>query len=159
LNAPPNEHAPVLLDEMLAALDVRPDGVYVDATFGRGGHARAILARLDAGGRLLVIDKDPEALKAARRLEERDRRVTAFHGAFTMLETMAANMGVAGRIDGIVLDLGVSSPQFDDPARGFSFRAAGPIDMRMDPSTGEAAGAWLADADETAMAAVIRDYG
>jgi 16S rRNA (cytosine1402-N4)-methyltransferase len=157
LNA--NEHAPVLLDETLAALAVRPDGVYVDATFGRGGHARAILAELDDRGRLFVIDRDPEALVAARRLAEADSRVTAFQGAFSMLERMAATMDVTGRIDGIVLDLGVSSPQFDDPTRGFSFRAAGPIDMRMDPSAGEAAGAWLERADEAEIARVIRQYG
>ncbi|HET6725411.1 MAG TPA: 16S rRNA (cytosine(1402)-N(4))-methyltransferase RsmH [Gammaproteobacteria bacterium] len=155
----PGEHAPVLLDESVAALQIRSDGVYVDGTFGRGGHSRAILAQLGANGRLLVIDKDPEALIAARQLAEQDQRVTAFHGAFTMLERMAGNMGVAGQVDGILLDLGVSSPQFDDSARGFSFRAAGPLDMRMDPSTGESAAEWLARAPEDEITEVIRDYG
>jgi 16S rRNA (cytosine1402-N4)-methyltransferase len=154
-----DEHAPVLLDETLAALTIRPGGVYVDGTFGRGGHSRVILEHLDANGRLLVIDRDPEALAAARELAQQDQRVTAFHGAFTMLERVAGNMNVAGQVDGILLDLGVSSPQFDDPARGFSFRAAGPLDMRMDPTSGESAADWLARAPEEEIARVIFEYG
>ncbi|HET7371547.1 MAG TPA: 16S rRNA (cytosine(1402)-N(4))-methyltransferase RsmH [Gammaproteobacteria bacterium] len=153
------EHAPVLLDETLAALTIRPDGVYVDGTFGRGGHSRGILEQLGANGRLLVIDRDPEALIAARELAQQDQRVTAFHGAFTMLERVAGNMNVAGQVDGILLDLGVSSPQFDDPARGFSFRAAGPLDMRMDTTTGESAADWLARAPEEEISQVIFEYG
>ncbi|HET7306711.1 MAG TPA: 16S rRNA (cytosine(1402)-N(4))-methyltransferase RsmH [Gammaproteobacteria bacterium] len=159
MNEPRDEHVPVLLDECMAALAIRAEGVYVDATFGRGGHSRAILERLGADGRLLVIDKDPEALTAARQLAEQDQRVTAFHGAFTMLEVTAAKMGVTGRVDGILLDLGLSSPQLDDPARGFSFRAAGPLDMRMNPTVGESAADWLARAPAEEIEQVIRKYG
>lgn len=154
-----NEHAPVLLDECIAALDIDADGVYVDATFGRGGHSRAMLARLGPGGRLLVFDKDPEAIAAARELANRDSRVTALQGAFTMLERVAVTMDVAGEIGGVLFDLGASSPQFDDPARGFSFRAAGPLDMRMDPAAGSPAADWLNRADEAEIVRVIRDYG
>jgi 16S rRNA (cytosine1402-N4)-methyltransferase len=154
-----NEHAPVLLSESIDALAIRAGGIYVDCTFGRGGHARAILARLDADGRLLVFDKDPEALSAARELANQDPRVAVFQGTFTMLERTAVELSVVGRIAGILLDLGVSSPQLDEPARGFSFRAAGPLDMRMDPTAGEPAADWLNRASEAEIAGVIRDYG
>lgn len=143
----------------MAGLAIRADGLYVDATFGRGGHSRALLERLGPAGRLWVFDKDPEALTAARALADQDQRVTALHGAFTMLERVAEKMNVVGEISGVLLDLGVSSPQLDTPARGFSFRAAGPLDMRMDPTAGEPASAWLANAPEAEISRVIRDYG
>lgn len=153
------EHQPVLLDEVLAALNIRPDGVYVDGTFGRGGHAGAVLARLNEQGRLLAFDKDPAAVAAARERFAGDARFAIEHGAFTMLETVAQREGLTGRINGVLLDLGVSSPQLEDPARGFSFQSDGPLDMRMNTQAGESAADWLARADEREISAVIRDYG
>lgn len=151
------EHAPVLLDEALEALDVQADGFYVDATFGRGGHSRALLARLGEQGRLLAIDCDPQAVAAARETLGGDPRATVVHAAFSRLGEI---LRAAGRLpDGILLDLGVSSPQLDDPARGFSFMRDGPLDMRMNPHEGESAAAWLARADERDIADVIFRFG
>ncbi len=149
-------HRPVLLEETLAALALRPDGIYVDGTFGRGGHARAMLARLGPQARLIAIDRDPQAIAAAQALG--DARVRVVHAA---MRELAATLDAAGvhLADGMLFDLGVSSPQLDDPARGFSFRADGPLDMRMDPSSGESAGQWLATAAEPEIREVIRDYG
>lgn len=145
-------HVPVMLDEVLQALAVRPDGCYVDGTFGRGGHSAAILARLGNKGRLIAFDRDPEAVGSRPELAE-DPRVEICHLPFSnAVETLKAR-GLDGRIDGILLDLGVSSPQLDDPSRGFSFRADGPLDMRMDTSSGQTAAAWLNSAPE----AEIRD--
>ncbi len=133
-------HKPVLLSEALSALALRPDGAYVDATFGRGGHSRAILERLGPAGRLLAFDRDPEAERAAAAIA--DPRFAFFRARFSRLEEiLAAN--TTGLVDGILFDLGVSSPQLDDPARGFSFRADGPLDMRMDPDAGPSAAEWL----------------
>ncbi len=149
-------HKPVLLSEALTALALRPDGTYVDATFGRGGHSRAILDRLGPGGRLFALDRDPEAERAARAIA--DPRFAFFRTAFSRLEDiLAANN--AARVDGMLFDLGVSSPQLDDASRGFSFRADGPLDMRMDPQAGQSAAEWLATADEKTITEVIRDYG
>jgi 16S rRNA (cytosine1402-N4)-methyltransferase len=139
-------HRPVLLDAVLESLAVRADGAYLDGTFGRGGHASAILARLGSAGRLVVIDRDPRAIEVARELAARDPRVTVEHGAFSMLEQAVERCGLAGRVDGILLDLGVSSPQLDDASRGFSFQARGPLDMRMDPTRGESAADYVASA-------------
>jgi len=151
------EHAPVLLDEALAALAVRPDGFYVDATFGRGGHTSAILGRLGRQGKLLAIDRDPQAVVAAQALLGADPRASVVHAAFSRL---AEVVGDAGRpADGILLDLGVSSPQLDDADRGFSFLRDGPLDMRMDPGSGESAADWLARASEREIAAVISRLG
>jgi len=151
------EHAPVLLDEALAALAVRPDGFYVDATFGRGGHTSAILGRLGRQGKLLAIDRDPQAVVAAQALLGADPRASVVHAAFSRL---AEVVGDAGRpADGILLDLGVSSPQLDDADRGFSFLRDGPLDMRMDPGSGESAADWLARAGEREIAAVISRLG
>ncbi|MDX1375954.1 MAG: 16S rRNA (cytosine(1402)-N(4))-methyltransferase RsmH [Burkholderiales bacterium] len=149
-------HRPVMLEETLAALALRPEGVYVDGTFGRGGHARALLARLGPRGRLIAIDRDPEAIAAARAL--RDARV---HAVQAPLRALAATLDAAGirHADGMLFDLGVSSPQLDDPARGFSFRADGPLDMRMDPGSGVSAAQWLATAAEPEIREVIRNYG
>ena len=152
-------HLPVLLEEALEGLAVRPDGIYFDCTFGRGGHAAAILARLGADGRLFAIDKDPEAVRAGERQLGRDVRFRIQRGTFAMLGRLAQEQGVAGRISGVLLDLGVSSPQLDDASRGFSFLKDGPLDMRMDPEQGRSAAEWLAGAGEEEIARVLHEYG
>lgn len=146
-----------MLDEALHALAPRDDGFYVDATFGRGGHSRALLARLGTRGTLLAIDRDPQAVAAAREAIGSDPRVTVAHAPFSLLDELVA--GVGRPADGILLDLGVSSPQLDDAARGFSFMRDGPLDMRMDPGSGDSVASWLAHADEREIAAVIWRYG
>ncbi|MGA0708859.1 MAG: 16S rRNA (cytosine(1402)-N(4))-methyltransferase RsmH [Steroidobacteraceae bacterium] len=151
------EHVPVLLEETLEALAVKGDGFYVDATYGRGGHAEAVLARLGNRGTLLVIDRDPEAVACAREHIGRDPRVTVVHADFAALDM--ALEAVGRQPDGILLDLGVSSPQLDTPGRGFSFQRQGPLDMRMDPGTGQSAAEWLAEVDERELAMVIARYG
>jgi 16S rRNA (cytosine1402-N4)-methyltransferase len=150
------EHVSVLLDEAVAALNIRPDGVYVDATFGRGGHSRAILARLGPAGRLLALDRDPQAIAAGR--EFADTRFRLVHAPFSELEQVLRDAGLA-QVDGVLFDLGVSSPQIDTPERGFSFRHDAPLDMRMDNSRGMSAAEWLNSADEGEIARVIKDYG
>ena len=151
-------HKTVLLTEAIDAVLRRPDGVYVDGTYGRGGHSRALLARLGAGGRLLAFDKDPEAVAAGRSLADADPRFSILHDSFADMSAALAGQGVT-RVDGVLLDLGVSSPQIDDPQRGFSFRFDAPLDMRMDTSRGETAADFLARASERHIAEVIRDYG
>ncbi len=146
-----------MLEEALRALAPRDDGSYVDATFGRGGHSRALLQRLGKKGTLLAIDRDPQAIAAARDSLGADPRVTVVHASFSRLDELVAATGRPA--DGILLDLGVSSPQLDDAARGFSFMRDGPLDMRMDPGSGDSAAAWLARADEREIAAVIWRYG
>lgn len=143
----------------MEALAVRPDGRYVDGTFGRGGHSRAILARLGPAGRLLGLDRDPEALAAGQELADQDPRFSIERGRFAELGAVAERAGLSGRIHGILLDIGVSSPQLDDPSRGFSFSADGPLDMRMDPDSGESAAEWLAVASEAEIARVLRELG
>ena len=157
---PVREHVAVLLTEAIDALVTTPDGMYVDATFGRGGHSRALLARLSARGRVLAIDRDPAAIEAARSGATgiADPRFSIRHAPFSSLAQTLADEGVL-HIDGLLLDLGVSSPQIDDPARGFSFRFDGPLDMRMDPTRGESAAQFLARADERHIAEVIRNHG
>jgi len=150
------QHRTVLLDEAVNALVTRVDGVYVDGTFGRGGHSRAVLARLGQAGRLIAFDKDPQAIATARAIA--DPRFEIVHESFASLAPALAARGVE-RVAGVLLDLGVSSPQLDDPARGFSFRADGPLDMRMDPTRGESAADWLARASQQELTEVIRDYG
>lgn len=148
-------HISVMLHEAVNALDVKPDGVYVDGTFGRGGHSRLILSKLSEQGRLWVFDKDPRAIAIACELAEVDSRVHVVHGSFnTIPECLAAES-----VDGILLDLGVSSPQIDDAERGFSFRQDGPLDMRMDDSRGLSAAHWLAVVSESELARVIKEYG
>lgn len=153
------EHAPVLLGEALEALAVHAAGSYLDATLGRGGHAAAILERLGDAGRLLAVDRDPEAIRAGQRRFVGDRRVTIVRGNFAELGRIAREAGFAAGFDGILLDVGVSSPQLDDPARGFSFLRDGPLDMRMDPEHGMSAAEWLAAAPEGDIARVLREYG
>jgi 16S rRNA (cytosine1402-N4)-methyltransferase len=152
-------HRPVLFDEALDALAVSPSGNYVDGTFGRGGHSRAILERLDESGRLLAIDKDPEAVAYAESVLGGDSRFLINRGSFSMLEQIVDQEDMSGRVDGILLDLGVSSPQLDDPRRGFSFLRDGPLDMRMDTDSGSSAADWLATAAESEIARVLKEYG
>ncbi|GAB5604425.1 16S rRNA (cytosine(1402)-N(4))-methyltransferase RsmH [Sideroxyarcus sp. TK5] len=149
-------HATVLLNEAVDALQVRPDGIYVDGTFGRGGHSRLIMQRLGAQGRLIALDKDPAAIAAGRAIN--DARFTLVHRGFEQLAQVLTEQGV-DKVDGVLLDLGVSSPQLDDEQRGFSFRFDAPLDMRMDTSSGQTAAEWLATVEERELAEVIRDYG
>lgn len=151
-------HQSVLLREATEALVTVPSGLYVDGTFGRGGHSRAILACLDTDGRLLGVDKDPQACEAADTLAAEDQRFTFYHGSFAELPDRLQRMGIDA-VDGILLDLGVSSPQLDEARRGFSFMHDGPLDMRMDTSAGETAAQWLAHAEVDVIAAVLREYG
>ena len=154
--APRTEHRPVLLAEALAALAPKPQGVYLDGTFGRGGHSRALLERLGSTGRVIAIDRDPQAVAAAAQIT--DPRFTVRHARFSALPEVLDALGVA-RVDGMLFDLGVSSPQLETPERGFSFRLDGPLDMRMDPTRGESAAQWLSHAAESQIREVIRDYG
>ena len=160
MTAATGEHTTVLLDEAVQALVTAPEGRYVDATFGRGGHSRAILAQLAPTGRVIAIDRDPEAVQSGRDAPDlvADRRFTIEHASFSQMSATLAAHGI-DRVHGVLLDLGVSSPQIDDPARGFSFRFDGPLDMRMDTTRGESAAQFLARADERHIAEVIRDYG
>lgn len=153
------EHRPVLLDEVLEALNIRPDGVYLDGTFGRGGHSEAILDQLNENGRLLAMDKDPQAIAEAERRFAGDPRFSIVRGSFTMLGEEVESRGWKRKVDGILLDLGVSSPQLDDARRGFSFRHDGPLDMRMDPESGISAAEWLNSAKEEEIARVLKEYG
>ncbi|MBC3765290.1 16S rRNA (cytosine(1402)-N(4))-methyltransferase RsmH [Neptunicella marina] len=152
-------HQSVLLEESLEALNIRADGTYLDATFGRGGHSRAILNKLNSKGRLYAIDRDPQAIATGRQLEQQDPRFTLFHSPFSALESLTHNHGIQGQIDGILMDLGVSSPQLDDASRGFSFLRDGPLDMRMDTTRGVSAAEWLQHADEQDIAQVIKEFG
>jgi len=148
-----------MLDEAVEALAIRPDGIYVDATYGRGGHSKKILQRLNENGRLLILDRDPTAIAAAGRDLGNDTRVIIRKGPFSMLESVAKEHGLEGKIDGILFDLGVSSPQLDTADRGFSFQSSGPLDMRMDTDTGTTAAQWLADVDEKTLVRVLKVYG
>ncbi|MDP3705818.1 MAG: 16S rRNA (cytosine(1402)-N(4))-methyltransferase RsmH [Legionellaceae bacterium] len=154
-----NTHKPVLLQEVIHGLAIVPDGVYVDCTFGRGGHSRAILNELNQQGRLIAIDKDLDALAHAKEHFADDPRFQIAHGSFTSLSDVAKDIGVYGRINGILMDLGVSSPQLDDPERGFSFMQQGPLDMRMDLSQNLDAAGFVNYADEADMIRVFREYG
>jgi len=147
-------HRTVLLNEAVDALSVQPDGHYIDATFGRGGHSRLILSGLSPLGRLTVFDKDPQAIAAANALADVDERISVRHEGFKHLGELEA-----ASADGVLMDLGVSSPQIDDPARGFSFRHDGPLDMRMDTTRGRSVAEWIATAEVAEMAEVIREYG
>jgi 16S rRNA (cytosine1402-N4)-methyltransferase len=149
-------HIPVLLDEAVSALAIRADGTYVDATFGRGGHARAILAALGPHGRLVALDRDPDAEAAARAIA--DPRFVFHRAWFSQLPAVLDALSIP-HVDGVLFDLGISSPQIDVPARGFSFRSDGPLDMRMDPSRGESAAEFVARATRNELAKVIRDHG
>ena len=148
----PWQHTTVLLSEAVDALDLQPDGTYVDATFGRGGHTRLILSKLSDKGRVIAFDKDPEAIAAAQQIQ--DPRLSIRHEGFAHLGDLPPVS-----VDGVLMDLGISSPQVDNPARGFSFRHNGPLDMRMDTTRGQSVQEWLAEADIQHIAEVIREYG
>ncbi|HOX71087.1 MAG: 16S rRNA (cytosine(1402)-N(4))-methyltransferase RsmH [Dokdonella sp.] len=149
-------HAPVMLGEVIEALQIQPEGIYLDGTFGRGGHAREVLQRLGSKGRLLLMDRDPAAIEQARKVFSADERVRIRHSNFAEMADWAET---ASGLDGVFLDLGVSSPQLDDARRGFSFQAEGPLDMRMDPGTGRSAAEWLAAASESEIADVLWRHG
>lgn len=153
------EHVPVLLEETLQALKVRQDGLYVDATCGRGGHTQAILEKLGPQGHVLALDRDPQAVTAVRARCAGDARVEVQQATFSCLGPLLNERGLHGRVHGILLDLGVSSPQLDEPARGFSFRHDGPLDMRMDPAHGVSAAQWINSASEAEIAKVLHEYG
>ena len=153
------KHDSVLLQESVAALVTDPNGCYVDGTYGRGGHSQAILAQLDDQARLLVIDKDPQAIAHAEQGIGQDPRVTVCHGSFAELEQLVTEQGLAGQVSGVLLDLGVSSPQLDEAERGFSFSQDGPLDMRMNTEAGESAAEWLSHAGAEEIATVLKEYG
>ncbi|MFA9420841.1 MAG: 16S rRNA (cytosine(1402)-N(4))-methyltransferase RsmH [Gammaproteobacteria bacterium] len=152
-------HAPVMHGEVMQYLNIQPDGVYVDGTYGRGGHAQSILKRLGAKGRLIVMDKDPQAIDAARLSMGDDGRVTIYHDDFAHLAQKLIELGMTHGVDAVLLDLGVSSPQLDDATRGFSFQKNGPLDMRMNPLQGESAADWLAHASEKEISTVLWELG
>ncbi|MEM8660037.1 MAG: 16S rRNA (cytosine(1402)-N(4))-methyltransferase RsmH [Pseudomonadota bacterium] len=151
-------HQTVLLQEAIDALVTRPSGIYVDGTFGRGGHSRLLLAKLDAQARVIALDKDPQAALEATQLAMSEPRFEFYHSSFADLPLRLRDIGVSD-IDGVLLDLGVSSPQLDEGARGFSFTLDGPLDMRMDTTRGETAAQWLSRAEADEIAGVLRDYG
>lgn len=153
------EHETVLLEEAVEALITDPDGVYVDGTFGRGGHSALILSRLSDVGRLISVDKDPDACAVAADRFAADPRFEIVQASFADLAALADEREKMGVVNGVLLDLGVSSPQLDDPARGFSFLRDGPLDMRMNPEAGVSAAEWLSDAEEAEISRVLRDYG
>ena len=153
------EHKPVLLDEVIEALNIRSDGFYIDGTFGRGGHSQEILNRLGPQGRLLSFDKDPMAITSVDEVLKQDTRFEIIQGSFTMLMQVAKQRGINKKVAGILFDLGVSSPQLDDAERGFSFRFDAPLDMRMDTSKGQTVADWLNRVDEKEIADVIYEYG
>lgn len=154
-----SNHTSVLLDECLEGLSIIPGGVYIDGTFGRGGHSREILTKLDRGGRLIGVDKDPEAIEHAKSSFAEFDNFTMVHGSFADIGNIAKEQGVYGKVNGILLDLGVSSPQLDEAERGFSFMRDGPLDMRMDNSKGMSASEWLMQAQEKEMVHVFKGYG
>ncbi|UFT93795.1 16S rRNA (cytosine(1402)-N(4))-methyltransferase RsmH [Pectobacterium carotovorum] len=151
------KHTTVLLDEAVNGLNIRSGGIYIDGTFGRGGHSRLILSQLGPEGRLLAIDRDPQAIEAARAID--DPRFSIIHGPFSAMAEYVAELGLTGQIDGVLLDLGVSSPQLDDPERGFSFMRDGPLDMRMDPTRGLSAAEWLMKAEADDIVWVLKTFG
>ncbi|MCG9754416.1 16S rRNA (cytosine(1402)-N(4))-methyltransferase RsmH [Shewanella insulae] len=151
-------HLSVLLTETVAGLNIKPDGIYIDGTFGRGGHSREVLKQLGPNGRLIAIDRDPQAIAAAEQFAD-DARFSIVHGGFGQLAQYVDDLGLRGKVDGILFDFGVSSPQLDDAERGFSFLRDGPLDMRMDNSQGETAAEWLARAEIEDMAWVFKTYG
>ena len=155
-----NAHHPVLLPEVIANLALKPDGIYIDATFGRGGHARAILQQLGEQGKLFAFDKDPAAIAAAKQEAVfHDPRFSLIQGSFTELDKLIQQQQLQGKVAGILFDLGVSSPQLEDPQRGFSFLKEGPLDMRMNPQAGISAAEWLSTAKEAEITQVLREYG
>ena len=154
-----NAHVPVLLGPVLEGLKIKPDGCYVDGTFGRGGHSKEILQRLNDSGRLIAIDRDPQAIASAPAILTADPRFELVRGDIAQLDTCIDERGLRGQVDGLLFDLGVSSPQLDEADRGFSFLRDGPLDMRMDPDSGTPASAWLASVGEQELIRVLRRFG
>ncbi|MDX2460515.1 MAG: 16S rRNA (cytosine(1402)-N(4))-methyltransferase RsmH, partial [Gammaproteobacteria bacterium] len=154
-----NEHVPVLLGPVLEGLEIKEDGCYVDGTFGRGGHSGEILKRLGTNGRLIGIDRDPDAIASAPKSLTDDPRFELIRGESAQLERLIEERDLCGEVDGLLFDLGVSSPQLDEARRGFSFLRDGPLDMRMDPDSGTSASDWLASVDEQGLKRVLRIYG
>jgi 16S rRNA (cytosine1402-N4)-methyltransferase len=154
-----NAHVPVLLGPVLNGLNIQQAGVYIDGTFGRGGHSSAILEQLNANGRLIATDRDPQAIASAPQALLDDPRFELIRGDIAELATVVGEQGLMGRVDGLLLDLGVSSPQLDEPQRGFSFLRDGPLDMRMDPESGRSAAEWIADVKEQDLKRVLRKFG
>lgn len=154
-----NKHESVMLEEAMSGLNIQPDGVYIDATYGRGGHSRVILQHLNITGRLLVMDKDPHAIADAEMFASSDARVRVFNGSFSKLRQFCVQENILGKVNGILFDLGVSSPQLDQPERGFSFMRTGVLDMRMDPTTGISVAQWLASASAEEIAWVLKNLG
>lgn len=152
-------HQPVLLNEVIDNLNIQADGIYLDGTFGRGGHSRAILERLSAHGRLIALDQDREAILAAQALAAAEPRLQFFHTPFVHLRQQLEALELFGKLDGILLDLGISSPQLDNSERGFSFLRSGPLDMRMNPQQGHSVQTWLATAKETEIMNILKDFG
>ena len=159
MSEPEFSHAAVMHGEIMRHLNIQPDGIYVDGTYGRGGHAKSILGQLGKNGRLIVMDKDPDAIKAARESLGDDARVTIFHDDYANMSEILAAVQLKQGVDGVLLDLGVSSPQLDDAARGFSFQKNGPLDMRMNPMQGESAAEWLRRAEEKEISRVLWELG
>ncbi len=151
-------HYSVLLQESLDGLNIKPDGVYIDGTFGRGGHSSELLKRLGENGKLLAIDQDPQAIEYANNSID-DARFEIQHGSFEDMKRFCEARGLVGKVDGVLLDLGVSSPQLDDAERGFSFMREGPLDMRMNPTEGLSAKEWLKQVDEKTLKLVLQNYG
>lgn len=152
-------HQPVLIEEVIKHLAIKPDGIYIDATFGRGGHSQEILRNLGEKGRLLVFDKDPSAVAFGKRHWGHDKRLQIYEGSFTAVEEITKANEIYGQVNGLLLDLGVSSPQLEQAERGFSFLRDGPLDMRMNPKNGISAAQWLACATEREIAQVLKEYG
>jgi 16S rRNA (cytosine1402-N4)-methyltransferase len=153
------DHAPVLLKESIAALNIKADGIYIDATFGRGGHSSAILECLNDDGRLLAFDQDPQAVEYGRQQFSQDSRIEILHCNFRQVAKMVAERGLDKKINGVLMDLGVSSPQLDDAARGFSFSRSGPLDMRMNPEEGVSAMQWLSTVSLNELTVALKKYG
>ena len=154
-----NAHVPVLLGPVLKGLNVKQDGIYIDGTFGRGGHSSAILAALNKEGRLIAIDRDPQAIASAASVLTNDPRLTLIRSDFAKLATRINEQGLTGRVNGLLLDLGVSSPQLDEADRGFSFLRDGPLDMRMDPDSGISAAEFLGNVEKKSLTRLLRMYG
>ncbi len=154
-----SSHQPVLLTEVLTALQIQPDGSYLDCTYGRGGHSRAILSQLGNNGKLIAFDQDPEAIENAQQLQQLDSRFTIIHSSFDQLKAQCQQQNIFNKINGILLDLGVSSPQLDNADRGFSFMKDGPLDMRMNPQIGESVAQWLAKAKVAQITEILKIYG
>jgi 16S rRNA (cytosine1402-N4)-methyltransferase len=155
----PKPHTSVLLEECIEALNIQPSGIYIDATFGRGGHSQRVLDVLGEDGRLIGFDRDPQAIAVGEKLAEKDSRFTIVHSPFGDMTSVLEGMDLNGQIDGVLMDLGVSSPQLDQAERGFSFNKDGPLDMRMDTSRGMSAMDWLASAEEQDIAQVLKEFG